>query len=58
MNLKPNQTFNTMEQLSIPCWSTTMLYHAMDWWQRNGSFDKDLYERIVQIKYNLEINAK
>jgi hypothetical protein len=39
-------------------WSTIMLYSAIDWWQRNGSFDKELYEKIIQIKYNIEINTK
>lgn len=41
-----------------PIWTTTMLYSAIDWWQRKGSFNKELYEKIVQIKYNLEINTK
>lgn len=36
-------------------WSTLMLYSAIDWWKRNGSFNKELYEKIVEIKYNLKI---
>ena len=47
-----------MNQTSIPTWSTTMLYCAIDWWKRNGSFNKELYEKIVEIKYNIQIQEK
>jgi hypothetical protein len=43
------------EEINIPVWSTTMLYYAIDWWQRSGNFDKNLYEKIVEIKYQIEI---
>jgi hypothetical protein len=48
----------TNELKNPKVWSTTMLYSAMDWWQRNGSFNKELYEKLVQIKYNIEINKQ
>lgn len=39
-----------------PIWSTTTLYYAIDWWKRNGNFNQELYEKIVEIKYNLNLN--
>jgi hypothetical protein len=38
-----------------PIWSTTKLYSAIDWWKRNGNFNKDLYEKLVEIKYQIEV---
>jgi hypothetical protein len=43
------------KDLKPPVWSTTMLYSAIDWWKRNGSFNKDLYEKFIEIKYQIEI---
>ena len=42
-------------ELKPPVWSTTMLYYAIDWWTRNGRFNKDLYEKIIQDRYNINI---
>ena len=25
--------------------------HAVNWWQKNGSFNKELYERFLAIRY-------
>jgi|APFre7841882793_1041355.scaffolds.fasta_scaffold00606_9 hypothetical protein len=57
--MKPTEQIEQMSKEELtPIWTTTMLYSAIDWWQRKGSFNKELYEKIVQIKYNLEINTK
>jgi hypothetical protein len=45
----------TEKTLNPPVWSTTMLYSAIDWWQRSGSFNKDLYEKLVETKYQIKI---
>jgi hypothetical protein len=42
-------------EVKPPVWTTPMLFYAMDWWQRNGNFNKDLYEKLVEIKYQIEI---
>ena len=46
---------NVAQEIKPPVWTTPMLFYAMDWWQRNGNFNKDLYEKLVEIKYQIEI---
>jgi len=45
----------TVNETKPPVWTTPMLYYAIDWWKRNGTFNKDLYEKIVEIKYQIQV---
>lgn len=46
---------NAVKQENQPVWNTAKLYHAIDWWKNGGTFNKELYERIVEIKYQIQI---
>lgn len=36
-------------------WSVTMYFYALDWWKRNGTFNQELYEKFLAVRYNIKI---
>lgn len=46
---------NTNKNPNPNNWSVTMYYYALDWWKRNGSFNKELYEKFLEARYNIKI---
>jgi hypothetical protein len=32
-------------------WCMARYCHALNWWQTNGRFNKELYERFLAIRY-------
>ena len=36
-------------------WSLARYHFAVAWWRRNGSFNTELYNKIVEIKHQINL---